>query len=144
MCTQVTAPSISIGRTSRPRERSLLKRATMPQLPDPFPLQPKQPNSAEEIVRNFYQALRIYEVSLPADQKAVLYVNAGEGERLRIDRVQWHNPTTVYCIQDAQNKETPAQIVIQHVSQFEVFMTYEKRVKQEKQPGTVLGFGQGI
>jgi hypothetical protein len=38
----------------------------------------------------------------------------------------------------------PAQVIVQHVSQFNVFVTYEEQIKEEKQPGTVLGFGQGV
>jgi hypothetical protein len=115
----------------------LLNQATMARPPDPQP-------SAEGIVRNFYQALGIYEESLPAGQKAVLYVSAGEGELLRIDRLRWSNPITIYCIQDAQSERMPAQVIVQHVSQFNVFMTYEEQIKEEKQPGTVLGFGRGV
>jgi hypothetical protein len=109
----------------------------MAQSQDPQP-------SAEGIVRNFYQALGIYEESLPAGQEAVLYVDAGEGERLRIDRLRWSNPITIYCIQDAQSERMPAQVLVQHVSQFNVFMTYENQVKEKKQSGTALGFGQGL
>jgi len=61
-----------------------------------------------------------------------------------VNRFRWSNPISIYCIQDAQSERMPAQVIVQHVSQFNVFVTYEEQIKEEKQPGTVLGFGQGV
>ena len=106
-----------------------------------FPLSGK---TAEDLVRNFYHAFKVFERSLPADQKPVLFVIFGD-DRIQIDRIQWLNPITVFCIRDAQSEQEPARVVVQHSDQFSVLMDSEKRVKEEeKRPGTVLGFGDSL
>jgi hypothetical protein len=47
-----------------------------------------------------------------------------------MNRFRWSNPITIYCIQDAQSERMPAQVIVQHVSQFNVFVTYEERSKK--------------
>jgi len=69
------------------------------------------------------------------------------GETIRVSFGQWINPTTIIFVQDPQKEGETRKVIVQHVSQLNVFLTseliekYEKYEKYEEEPKRIIGFG---
>jgi hypothetical protein len=84
-----------------------------------------------------------YLKELPRNHRLVVYASSG-GERIRVSFGQWINPTTVLFVQDPQREGETRKVIVQHVSQLNVFITSEpigKGEEKSEEPRRIVGFG---
>jgi hypothetical protein len=97
-------------------------------------------NSAQGIVYTFQRALEAHAKELPSDHRPVVYTSSN-GATIRVAFVQWFNPSTIIFVQDRHSESETRKVIVQHVSQLNVFLTSEPIKKDEEEPRRPIGFG---